>query len=231
MKKELQEIIFNTIKDLGYKIDSINISVSSRPDLCDFQCNDLFKLSKINNKNIEELSSEIIDKLQTFSKYNYYFKNVEFVKPGFLNISISDEYITDNIKHMLKSDKFGIDLSNDKETYVLDYGGPNVAKPLHVGHMRTAIVGESIKRIIEYKGNKTISDVHLGDYGLQIGEVIYGILEENKNPEDIDIKYLDYIYPYMSSRVKEDENLKEKCATITKELQDGNEEYKKLWKK
>ena len=132
---------------------------------------------------------------------------------------------------MSNDNKFNIQLPEKSETFVVDYCGANVAKPLHVGHMRTTIVGESIARIIRFMGHKTICDVHLGDYGLQIGEVIYAILEDKIPLEDIDINYLDVAYPKMSARCKEDEKLKEECARITKELQDGNEEYRKLWKK
>lgn len=113
---------------------------------------------------------------------------------------------------MMSSENLGITKAINPETYVIDYGGPNVAKPLHVGHMRTAIVGESIKRIIKYKGHNVISDIHLGDYGLQIGQVIYGIKQENKSLNDIDIAYLDYIYPKMSGLCKENEKIKEECC-------------------
>ena len=132
---------------------------------------------------------------------------------------------------MIDDDKLCVEAPTKKERFVIDFGGANVAKPLHVGHMRTVVVGEAIRRIIEFKGHNIISDVHLGDYGLQIGEVIYGAIKENKKIEDIDIEYLDYIYPKMSEIVKGDEEIKEKCAQITKELQEGNEEYKSYWKK
>ena len=230
MKEELALVILNAVKKLGYEVGSVLVNVSDRPDLCDYQCNDLFKIAKVNGVDINTLGNNVVECIKKLDNYPLYFKDIEFVKPGFLNIKVSDAVIDKYVKKMLNNDKFGIDIDNS-ETFVLDFGGANVAKPLHVGHMRTAIVGESIKRIIEYKGHKTISDVHLGDYGLQIGEVIYGILEEEKAIDDIDIAYLDYIYPYMSNRVKEDEELKEKCANITKDLQDGNLEYKKIWKK
>lgn len=230
MKEELALVILNAVKELGCEVGSVLVNVSDRPDLCDYQCNDLFKIAKVNGVDINTLGNSVVSSIKKLDNYSSYFKDIEFVKPGFLNIKASDVLIDKYIKKMLNNDKFGIDIDNS-ETFVIDFGGANVAKPLHVGHMRTAIVGESIKRIIEYKGHKTISDVHIGDYGLQIGEVIYGILEEGKALDEVDIAYLDYIYPYMSNRVKEDEDLKEKCATITKDLQDGNLEYKKIWKR
>ena len=225
----LEKVILESLKNTDLNVTKITINNSSRPDLCDYQCNDLFKIAKQNNKNIEELGNLLVSQIKKISNYEDYFNEVEFVKPGFLNITISDKFITQNILKMYNEEKYGIELA--KETFVIDFGGANVAKPLHVGHMRTILVGESIRRILEYKGNKTISDVHLGDYGLQMGQVIYGILKENKKEEDIDIKYLDYIYPKMSALCKENEEVKEECSKITKELQDGNKEYKKLWNK
>ena len=132
---------------------------------------------------------------------------------------------------MINQPKFNLKLPTKKETYFMDYGGPNVAKPLHVGHMRTAIVGEAIKRIIMYFGHTVISDVHLGDYGLQIGQVIYGLKQENIAIDDISIDDLDRIYPLMSAKCKENEEIKNICASITKELQDGNREYQEYFKK
>lgn len=231
MKEEIKKILKASFDENKLKYDDITISESNRPDLCDYQCNDLFKISKQNNKNIEDLAHDIIENLNKNDKYTYYFKNIEFARPGFLNITIGNEFINDNIRKMIDDDKLCVEAPTKKESFIIDFGGANVAKPLHVGHMRTIVVGEAIRRIIEFKGHNIISDVHLGDYGLQIGEVIYGAIKENKKIEDIDIEYLDYIYPKMSEIVKGDEEIKEKCAQITKELQEGNEEYKSYWKK
>lgn len=230
MKKEISNILKLIINDLGYQIDEVTISKSNRPDLCEYQCNDIFKLAKQAQKNPVELGEEIVNKINSYEDFNNYFKEVTFARPGFINIKISNELVNKYIK-IIKEDEKSLLKQTPQETFVIDYGGPNVAKPLHVGHMRTAIVGESIKRIIKYMGHKTISDVHLGDYGLQIGEVIYGVLRDKLNIEDIDIKYLDKIYPEMNGICKENEEIKNECAQITKDLQDGNEEYRKLWKK
>ena len=127
-------------------------------------------------------------------------------------------------------EKFNIKKPDIINTYVIDYGGPNIAKPLHVGHMRPAIVGESIKRIIDYAGHKTISDVHLGDIGLPIGEVIYACLRDGKSVEDIDLPYLNKVYPEMSKLIKEDKVVKEECETIIKMVQD-KEKYLDYWQK
>lgn len=227
----LENIITEITNKLGYKVDNMRVIKSNRPDISDFQCDDVFRLAKEFHKNPIEIGEEIVNDINNIEDYNKYFKKVEFVKPGFINITVSDELINNCIKDIYSSDKYGVDSTNTIENYVIDYGGPNVAKPLHVGHMRTAIVGESIKRIIKYKGHNIIGDIHLGDYGLQIGQVIYGILEENKSIDDLDIEYLEYIYPKMSGLCKENAEVKEKCAAITKDLQDGNPEYTKLWKR
>lgn len=226
-------MINKIIEELFIKngIEDINVSKSNRPDLCDYQSNDIFKIAKKEGKSPIEVGKEVELKINGIKNFNDYFESVQFVAPGFLNIKINNNFICNVLRKMSNDNKFNIQLPEKSETFVVDYCGANVAKPLHVGHMRTTIVGESIARIIRFMGHKTICDVHLGDYGLQIGEVIYAILEDKIPLEDIDINYLDIAYPKMSARCKEDEKLKEECARITKELQDGNEEYRKLWKK
>ena len=212
-------------------IGTFKINKSNRPDLCDFQSNDVFRMSKELGKNPIELGEELVSKINSMDGFDLYFKKVEFVKPGFINFTLSDKFICNQLTEMITGYKFNIKMPEKSETFVLDYCGANVAKPLHVGHMRTTIVGESIARIIRFLDHKTICDVHLGDYGLQIGQVIYGIIRDNKKLEEIDINYLDKIYPEMSALCKVDDEVRDKCATITKDLQDGNEEYKTIWKK
>ena len=221
LNKKISEILGN---------DDIHVIRSNRKELCDYQSDDCFKLAKEYRKSPMEIGNGIVEKLNSIDDFDDYFESVEFANPGFINIKVSSKLINKVLSDMNNNSKFGLKEPESVKTFVLDYGGPNVAKPLHVGHMRTAIVGESIKRIIKYMGHKTISDVHLGDYGLQIGQVIYGIINDNKSINDITLEYLEATYPKISALCKENEEVKEKCATITKELQDGNEEYQKLWK-
>ena len=223
----LKQILNKAFKDLGYDLDC-SVIQSNRPELCDYQCDDAFKLAKIHHKAPFIIADEVAKKLKEQNQFNY-FKNVEVANPGFINLTLSDELINDTLIKMEQQPNFGLKTANPQK-FFLDYGGPNVAKPLHVGHLRSAVVGESIKRIIEYAGNKTISDVHLGDFGLQIGEVIYGLKERGVNPAGVTLELLEEIYPNISGRCKEDETLKEKCAQITKDLQEGNIEYKEYWK-
>lgn len=221
------DIIKEKIKSvLGFEISVIK---SNRPELCDYQSDDLFRLAKQDHKSPSVLGEEIISKINNINDFNDYFESVTFCNPGFINIKVSSKLINSVLRKMYEEEKFGLKKPDEIKTFILDYGGPNIAKPLHVGHMRTAIVGESIKRIINYMGHKTIADVHLGDYGLQIGQVIYGIKRDGIKKEDITIDYLESIYPEISGLCKEDEEVREKCAKITKELQDGNNKYQELW--
>ncbi len=226
---KIEKVLEQVFKSLGYDT-SIRVIKSNRPDLCDYQCDDIFKLTKLYHKNPIEIGEEVVAEINKIEDFDMYFKTVEFVKPGFINITVSDKFINDNLRAMQKDITCNIN-KPEKETFVMDFGGANVAKPLHVGHMRTILVGESVRRTLEFMGHNVISDVHLGDYGLQIGEVIFGIIRDQKKIEDIDIAYLDKIYPEMSKIIKEDEVIKEACATITKKLQDGDPEYRVLWKK
>lgn len=212
-------------------IGNIKISKSNRPDLCDYQSNDVFRISKELKKSPIVVGEEIVNRINALDNFDDYFESVTFVKPGFINITLSSSFINRVVRCINDDNKFNIRLPKNKEVFVVDYCGANVAKPLHVGHMRTTIVGESIARIIRFMGHKTICDVHLGDYGLQIGQVIYGIKRDHKKLDEIDISYLDKIYPEISALSKENEDIKDKCAQITKELQEGNKEYTELWKK
>ena len=227
MISSLEELLKESFIKKGYDVDSVRVIKSNRPD---FQCDDIFKLAKVYHKSPIEIGTDLVNYINTLENFNSYFDKVEFCTPGFINMTVSNAFINKNVRKM--QDNLLFDIPNvNKETYVMDFGGANVAKPLHVGHMRTILVGESISRILKYLGHNVISDVHLGDYGLQIGEVIYAILRDKLDINDIDIKYLDKAYPEMSKIIKEDEQIKEECANITKELQDGNPEYRKLWAK
>lgn len=231
MNEKLESILNETLKQLN--IDYQTKIVKSNIEGVDFQCDDAFKLAKDYHKAPFIIAEEIVNKIKENEEYQTYFKEISVAKPGFINIVVSDKLINDSLRELMQKDKLGV--TEEKETIVLDYGGPNIAKPLHVGHLRTAIIGQAINNILKFKGNKTIADVHLGDIGAQMGQVIYGIIQDfpNTKYEDIklDLNYLNITYPKISSLCKENEEVHKECAEITKELQEGNPEYHKLWEK
>lgn len=201
----------------------------SSSDKADYQINSVFLISKDKHISPKEVGELITNKINSNSLVNEYFSKVEFVLPGFINLFVSDSLINKHINNYIKNGF--VEKTTSSDTYFLDYGGPNVAKPLHIGHLRPAIIGESIKRILNLKGYKTIGDVHLGDYGLQIGEVIYGLKKENIPLSELNIDILNRIYPEMSKLAKEDESVYNECKKITSELQKGNSEYKEYYAK
>ncbi len=231
MYEILEDTISKALKQLNYNYQ-VKV-VKSNVDGVDFQCDDAFKLAKEYHKAPFIIAEEIAEKLKEDENYEQIFKDVSVAKPGFININVSDKLINDSLRNLMTKDILGSTPENAK--IVIDYGGPNVAKPLHVGHLRTAVIGQSINNILKFKGNKTIGDVHLGDIGAQMGQVIYGILHDfpNQNYEDIDfdLNYLNVIYPKMSALCKENEEVRKECAEITKKLQEGDPNYHILWKK
>lgn len=226
----LNNILKKILEELNYDTNS-NVIISNRPELCDYQFDGIFNLARINNENPITIGEKIVNKIKELKDFDNYFKTVEFVKPGFINITISDKLINDLVKKINTEENLGMKKPEKIETFFLDYGGPNIAKPLHVGHLRPAIIGESIKRIINFKGHKTISDVHFGDFGLQMGQVIYGMQQKNISYENVTLEDLNEIYPEMSKLCKENEQIKEICTEITKKMQDGDPLYEKYYDK
>lgn len=231
MINELKRYLTEIFKKAGYD-EEISVIKSKEEDV-DFQCDDLFKLAKKYHKAPLVIGEEVVELISDDENFFNYFSNVSLAKPGFINMIVSDKFINDSLRKLMSKDKFGIKNQNHK--MVVDYGGPNVAKPLHVGHSRSAMIGQAICNILRYMGNEVIGDVHLGDIGLQMGQVIYGILEDfpNMKAEDIefDLDYLNKTYPRISGLCKTDPAVKEKCQEYTKRLQDGDSEFHILWEK
>jgi len=224
IEDKIAKLIDNTILKI-YKIDFNSKVQTSSIEGVDFQCNDAFILAKNLHLSPLTIAQSLCQELNLSNNFSL----VE-VKNGFINFVLSDNFIYDEIESIYKSEKLGVNEPKNKELYFLDYGGPNIAKPLHVGHLRSPIIGESVKRIINYAGHNTLSDVHYGDYGLQLGEVIYGLKERNINLNEITLSLLNEIYPEINARIKVDENLAKTCAEITKQLQEGNSEYLQYFK-
>lgn len=230
MIQKLEQIIEEAFIKNNYNKEYAKITKSNRPELCDLQINSVFKIAKETGNTPEEIGKKIIEELEQIKNINYYLEEITFVKPGFINLKLGDEFIADELNKMINEGCYGITKETNPKTYVVDYGGPNIAKPLHVGHIRPAIIGQSIYEILKEKGNKVIGDVHLGDFGLQMGQVIYGLKQRNLKPDDITIELLQDVYPKMSKLCKEDKDVKQVCQNITKELQDGNKEYTEYFK-
>lgn len=238
--QELTKIVSDAFTQCGYDGNLGEVSVSNRLDLCQFQCNGALAGAKLYKKPPFVIAEEIAESLRK----NDIFKSVDGVKPGFINIILTDKYIIENVNRIANDTNLGIPQDENAETIVLDYGGPNVAKPLHVGHLRSAIIGESLKRIAKATGKKVISDVHLGDWGLQIGLVIAELEERNLdwkcfapdfNPDtdkiaSLDVDELNDLYPFASKKSKENEDFKNKARSVTAELQKGHTGYISLWK-
>ena len=211
------------------------VVVSNRPDLCQYQCNG----AKLYHKAPIMIANQVVESLQD----NEMFESVEAVMPGFINIKLNSEFVAKYLNDMKEADKYGCE-NKEPETIVIDYGGANVAKPLHVGHLRSAVIGESVKRIERFMGNKVISDVHLGDWGLQMGLIITELecrkpdlvyFDESytgEYPEEapFTISELEEIYPCASAKSKVDEEFKEKAHQATLKLQSGYAPYTAIWK-
>ncbi len=223
----------------GYDASYGKVNDSNRPDLCEYQCNGAMVGAKMYHKAPIMIANDVVMELQG----NDMFEEVNAVKPGFINIKLSGDFVTDYLKKMREADKFGLEKPETVETIIIDYGGPNVAKPLHVGHLRSAIIGESIKRMNRYQGHHVIGDVHLGDWGLQMGLIIEELKERKPDlcyfDEDYTGEYpkeapftiseLEEIYPCASAKSKVDESFAQKAHEATFQLQNGNRGYKALW--
>ena len=173
----LQEELSAAFEKAGYDKKYAKVGVSNRPDLCQYQCNGALAAAKEYHKAPIQMANEVVE----FLKDSESFKEIAAQAPGFINMSVSDRFLADYINKMAASETLGLDKAENPETIVIDYGGANVAKPLHVGHLRSAVIGESIKRTARYLGHKVIGDVHLGDWGLQIGLIITEL--KHRKPE------------------------------------------------
>ena len=243
MKKiidEITEVVEKAFKECGYDEKYGKVTVSNRPDLCEFQCNGAMACAKEAHKAPFMIADEIKEVLDKEA----IFESVESVKPGFLNLNIAPEYMSNYMQTMLKDEKHGVANTANPRTIVIDYGGANVAKPLHVGHLRPAIIGESIKRLLRYVGNTVYGDVHLGDWGLQIGLIITELKHRNPDlpyfddsftgeyPEEapFTLADLEEIYPMASAESKKNPEYKKEALAITNELQNGHRAYTALLK-
>ena len=237
----LTEEMQKAFEAAGYDRELGKVAVSNRPDLCEYQCNGAMAGAKKYRKAPIMIANEVAGKLAD-SKV---FGQVSVAAPGFLNLKVTEEFAAEYLRRMREEDKFGLKAPEKPKKIIIDYGGANAAKPLHVGHIRSAVIGESIKRICRYCGHDVIGDVHLGDWGLQMGLVIMGLKERQPDlvyfdesytgeyPEEapFTISELEEVYPASSARSKVDPEYKAQAMEATYKLQTGVRGYRALWER
>ncbi len=231
---KLNEDLRRTAERLGYPTEKITVTYSDRPDLCHFQCNAAFALAK----ELRNAPIKIAQALADAFSQEYAYADAQVAPPGFLNFSITDGEFSALLKEVLEDDRCGVETTERPKKIVIDYGGPNIAKPLHVGHLRSAVIGEALKRLSVFLGHNVTGDVHLGDWGTQMGLVIAGLEERydlsyyfggNAPKPEITLGDLNEVYPLASARSKEDEDFRAKAQEITFRLQKHEEGYYTLW--
>lgn len=242
MKKILEcisEEMKNAFEAAGYDRELGKVTISNRPDLCEYQCNGAMAGAKQYRKAPIMIANDVAARLES-SKV---FSKAEAVAPGFLNLTLENAFVGEYIKEMKEAEKFGVEETKNPREIVIDYGGPNVAKPLHVGHLRSAVIGESVKRIARYMGHNVTGDIHLGDWGQPMGlimnelkirkpELVYfdeSYTGEYPTEPPFTISELEEIYPFASKRSKEDNEYKENAMACTFKLQSGVRGYRALW--
>ena len=222
----------------GYDASFGRVNLSNRPDLCEYQCNGALAAAKQYKCAPIKIANEVVAQLDAAD-----YDLVEAVMPGFINLKLSGKFLTEYLEAMRNAEDFGVEKIGAGKTIVVDYGGPNVAKPLHIGHLRSAIIGESMKRLHKFLGYNAIGDIHLGDWGLQMGLIITELQERQPDlcyfdaaftgpyPEEapFTITELEEIYPAASAKKKEDEAFADRAHTATFELQQGRPGYRAIW--
>lgn len=236
---QLTAVVSEAFAAAGYDAACGKVTVSNRPDLCEFQCNGAMPAAKAAHKAPIAIANDVVERLRGSGVFSL----AEAVSPGFINLRVREDFLAAHIEQMRRSEKLGVTGEAERRTVVLDYGGPNVAKPLHIGHLRSAIIGESIKRIYRYFGNRVIGDIHLGDWGLQMGLIIAELkLRQPELPYFDDaftgeypgeppftISELEEIYPTASAKSKVDEDFARQAHEATFCLQSHKRGYYALW--
>ena len=223
----------------GYDEAYGKVTVSNRPDLCEYQCNGALPAAKVYHKLPMAIAEDVAERLSGSGS----FESIEACRPGFINLRLSPAYLADYLEQMRTSERFGVEPDPAACRMIIDYGGPNVAKPLHVGHLRSAIIGESLKRIFRFFGNEVVGDIHMGDWGLQMGLIIAELHERQPELPYFDESFtgeypaeapftiadLEQIYPAASAKSKEDESFAARAHEMTRRLQEGDRGCRALW--
>ncbi len=242
MKKFLElisEEMGKAFEAAGFQAELGKVTVSNRPDLCEYQCNGAMAGAKMYHKAPLMIANDVAEKLQG----NTVFSEVSAVAPGFLNLKVAVAFVKEYLREMREDAKFGLEMPEKPQMIMVDYGGPNIAKPLHVGHLRSAIIGESIKRICRFAGHEVLGDIHLGDWGLQMGLIATELKKRHPELPYFDESYqgeypkeapftiseLEEIYPTASAKSKEDADYKAEAMEATYQLQTGVPGMRALW--
>lgn len=240
LRDQLSLLMGEAFEAEGLSSDLGRVQRSGRPELAQYQCNGAMAAAKQAKKNPREIATAIVDRL----KSNPFFRELDIAGPGFINIHIADEILNERSLTIASDSRFGVPKVESPRTVILDFGGPNVAKPMHVGHLRSGIVGDAMQQIIKYAGDRTISDVHLGDWGLQMGQLISEIelrapdliyFDESVTagyPDEgpVTLEELEKLYPEASAACKADPARMDLARRATFALQDGRPGYRALWK-
>lgn len=242
--KAITELISDEVKQAfknrGYDERFGFVTISNRPDLCQYQCNGALSAAKQYKKAPIKIAQEIVDELRSSET----FREVTAIMPGFINITLADTFLSAYLNRMGRDERLGCEMEPNPRKILIDYGGPNIAKPLHVGHMRSAVIGECIKRLLRFFGNTVIGDVHLGDWGTQMGLIIAELKRrkpelvyfddnyEGEYPKEapFTISELEEIYPAASAYSKENPEFREEARQITYQLQNGHRGYTAIWR-
>ena len=241
MEKLLDRItaaVSEAFVNCGYEAEYGKVTISNRPDLCEYQCNGAMAGAKKYHCAPIQIANKVAESL----KEQELFSEVNAVNPGFLNLKLAPAYVQEYLQAMADDERLGCDRTENPKTIIIDYGGPNVAKPLHVGHLRSAIIGESVKRLGRFVGHNVTGDIHLGDWGLQMGLIITELKERKPDLVYFDENYtgeypteapftiseLEEIYPVASARSKEDEAYKEQAMHATYLVQHGHRGYQAI---
>ena len=240
ISEKITSCLEEAFEKAGYDKALAKVTVSNRPDLCEYQCNGAMAGAKKYKKAPFMIADDVVEQL----KYQPMFEKAESVKPGFINLTLSPSFVSEYVAQMAEDEKLGAQMEAEPKKIMIDYGGPNVAKPLHVGHLRSAIIGESIKRIQRFVGNDVTGDIHLGDWGYQMGLIITELKKRQPDLVYFDENYkgeypteapftigeLEEIYPTASAYAKEHEEYREEALHATYLLQNGYPGYRAIWK-
>jgi arginyl-tRNA synthetase len=225
LKRVLGEAVQAAFASLGLPAGLGRVTPSDRPDLADFQCNGALAAAKQAGKPPREIAAAVMAKLEGRPE----LESAEIAGPGFLNFRVSPTLLSQRANDIAVDPRTGAERVDAPRRVIVDYAGPNVAKPMHVGHLRASIIGESIKRLYRFRGDEVWGDAHFGDWGFQMGLLIVAVTDEGLALDQVDLPTLDRLYPMAAAKAKEDAAYRDRARKATAELQGGNAEHRAMW--